>query len=125
MPELRPRRLINSGERGIFCLFLRRATRCRAAFSGSACAVDGMFNSALVSALNGGVSPIRNRRWTIWTGRWLYSNAQIAVTAAEILAEFNLSTMLGSNAAHDACRTLERGANGLSCPDYTGRHAMS
>jgi hypothetical protein len=27
MPKLRPRRLINRGERGIFCLFLRRATR--------------------------------------------------------------------------------------------------
>ena len=27
MPELRPRRLINSGERGLPCLFLLRATR--------------------------------------------------------------------------------------------------
>ena len=30
MPELRPRRLINSGEWGLLCLFLLRATRCQA-----------------------------------------------------------------------------------------------
>src|SRR5688572_29337356 len=33
MPELRPRRMINSGEWGLLCLFLLRATRCRSAKS--------------------------------------------------------------------------------------------
>src|SRR4051812_44154645 len=46
-----------------------------------ACGVVGMFNSARVSALNADQADPQPAL-TIWTGRWLYSIAQIVVAVA-------------------------------------------